>query len=45
VSENAIDFHGDQMRALLAAGRELAETASVPVALHLDHFQDAALTA
>lgn len=43
VSENAISFHGGRMMPLLLACRELAEGASVPVALHLDHVQDEAL--
>src|SRR5690606_33347537 len=39
VSENAIRFHGGQLRPLLAACRELAEVSQVPVALHLDHIE------
>lgn len=42
LSENAIRFHG-RMEPLLAACRELAEAASVPIAIHLDHCEDAAL--
>jgi fructose-bisphosphate aldolase class II len=45
VSENAVHFHHGHMEPLLAACREIAEEATVPVAIHLDHFQDAALTA
>ncbi|HEX7806654.1 MAG TPA: class II fructose-bisphosphate aldolase [Cellulomonas sp.] len=45
VSENAVHFHHGRMEPLLAACRELADEATVPVAIHLDHFQDAALTA
>lgn len=45
VSENAVRYHHEHMEPLLAACREIAEGASVPVAIHLDHFQDAALTA
>lgn len=40
VSENAVHFHGAQMAPLLAACRELAASAAVPVAIHLDHLQD-----
>lgn len=43
LSENAIGFHGGRMEPLLAACRELAEQADVPVAIHLDHVQDEAL--
>lgn len=42
VSHNAVRFHGGL--APIAAGcRALAESATVPVALHLDHCEDAAL--
>lgn len=40
VSENAIRFHAGRMAPLLAACRELAVAAAVPVAIHLDHVQD-----
>lgn len=43
LSENAIGFHRGRMEPLLAACRELAERADVPVAIHLDHVQDAEL--
>lgn len=43
VSENAVRYHGGDVRSLAAACRALAEQASVPVALHLDHVQDLAL--
>ncbi len=43
VSQNAISFHDGQLRPLLAACRELADAAKVPVALHLDHIDDPAL--
>jgi fructose-bisphosphate aldolase class II len=43
VSENAVRFRQDLLGPLLAACRELAEQAAVPVALHLDHLQDAGL--
>jgi fructose-bisphosphate aldolase class II len=37
VSQNAVRYHGNRVAALGAACRVLAEEASVPVALHLDH--------
>lgn len=40
VSENAIRYHGDSFAPLLAACRELAIAASVPVSVHLDHVED-----
>lgn len=43
VSENAVRFHGGRMTALVAACREVAATADVPVSVHLDHVQDAEL--
>ena len=43
VSENAVRFHGGALRPLASACRELAEAASVPVALHLDHVTAPAL--
>jgi fructose-bisphosphate aldolase class II len=42
LSQNAIRFHGS-FRPILAACRELAGAAAVPVALHLDHIDDGAL--
>jgi fructose-bisphosphate aldolase, class II len=45
LSENAVRFHGTRMLPILAACRELAAAATVPVAVHLDHFQDDGLTA
>ena len=42
VSENAVRFHG-RMEPLLAACREIAAAASVPIGIHLDHFEDAEL--
>ena len=38
ISENAILFRGGAFRPLLAACREVAIAAAVPVALHLDHL-------
>lgn len=43
LSENAVRFHGE-MAPVLAACVELAAASAVPVAVHLDHFQDADLT-
>ncbi|MCP2266526.1 class II fructose-bisphosphate aldolase [Promicromonospora thailandica] len=43
VSENAVRFHGGRMAALVAACREVAAAADVPVSVHLDHVQDLAL--
>jgi fructose-bisphosphate aldolase class II len=43
ISENAVRFHGDQLRPIAWAAREVATLAEVPVALHLDHVTNAAL--
>ena len=43
VSENAVRYRQGRLGPLLAACRELAEQATVPVGLHLDHLQDADL--
>ena len=40
LSENAIKYHGGRAEPLLAASRELADAASVPIGIHLDHIQD-----
>lgn len=45
VSENAVRFHGGRLGPLVAACREVADAADVPVSVHLDHLQDAELTA
>ncbi|WP_053385618.1 class II fructose-bisphosphate aldolase [Leucobacter japonicus] len=42
LSENAIAFHG-KPEPIAAAARSAADSAAVPVALHLDHITDAAL--
>ncbi|WP_433046789.1 class II fructose-bisphosphate aldolase [Dactylosporangium sp. CS-033363] len=42
ISENAVRYHGS-LRPLAAAARALAEAATVPVVLHLDHAEDVAL--
>ena len=39
LSENAIRFHGGDPRPILAGCRAVAEAASVPLALHLDHIE------
>lgn len=43
VSENAVRFHHGDPAGLVAAATAVAESASVPVALHLDHVQDVSL--
>ncbi len=43
VSENAVRYHAHRMGPLLAACREVAAAAAVPVAIHLDHLRDEAL--
>ena len=43
VSQNAIRYHGGRLEPIAAACRSLAERASVPVALHLDHATTRAL--
>lgn len=40
LSENATRFHRGNPRPLASAMRELADAASVPVSLHLDHVED-----
>jgi fructose-bisphosphate aldolase class II len=40
LSENAIRYHDARAEPLLAAMRELALGASVPVGIHLDHIED-----
>ncbi|MDH6432296.1 fructose-bisphosphate aldolase class II [Streptomyces sp. SAI-144] len=43
ISENAVRFHGNRLAPIARATAALAETAAVPVALHLDHVTDEAL--
>ncbi len=43
LSENAAKFHGGLLLPILAGCRELAMAGGIPVAIHLDHFQDDAL--
>lgn len=40
ISQNAVKFHGGQLRPVAAASRAVAAAATVPVALHLDHVTD-----
>lgn len=42
LSENAVRYHG-ALEPLLAACREVARATTVPVAIHLDHVEDAGL--
>jgi fructose-bisphosphate aldolase class II len=43
ISQNAILFHGGRVDPIAAAAVALADAASVPVAVHLDHVDDDAL--
>ncbi|GAB3671386.1 class II fructose-bisphosphate aldolase family protein [Actinocorallia lasiicapitis] len=40
ISENAVKFHGGRLAPIARATAAVAESASVPVALHLDHVTD-----
>jgi fructose-bisphosphate aldolase class II len=40
ISENAVKFHGGRLDGVLAGAVAAAETATVPVSLHLDHVED-----
>jgi fructose-bisphosphate aldolase class II len=40
LSENATKFHAGNARPITAAMRELADAATVPVSLHLDHVEE-----
>jgi fructose-bisphosphate aldolase class II len=40
LSQNAVAYHGGQVRPVAAAALALARTAAVEVALHLDHVED-----
>ncbi len=40
ISENAVRFHGGRMRPIALAAAAVAEAATVPVSLHLDHAED-----
>lgn len=39
ISENAVRFHDGRLGPIAAAARRIAELATVPVALHLDHVE------
>lgn len=43
ISENTIGFHGGRIAPLLSACAAIAARSSARIAVHLDHFQDAAL--
>ncbi|AKS32071.1 class II fructose-bisphosphate aldolase [Mycolicibacterium goodii] len=43
ISENTVNFHGGQLAPLVSACAHIAHASPVPVAIHLDHFQDPAL--
>ncbi|MDH6195366.1 fructose-bisphosphate aldolase class II [Mycobacterium frederiksbergense] len=45
VSENTIRFHGGRLAPLVSACAQIATHSTTPLAVHLDHLQDAALTA
>src|SRR6478736_6795211 len=40
ISENAVRFHHGRLGPVAAAAAAIAEIATVPVALHLDHVED-----
>lgn len=44
VSENAIRFHNGRISPIIAACAKIAAESSAPISIHLDHFQDLALT-
>ena len=43
ISENAVRFHGGNVRPIAAAAIAVAQAASVPVSLHLDHVENTPL--
>jgi len=43
ISQNAVKFHNGQLAPIAAATTAVAESATVPVALHLDHVSDPTL--
>ena len=45
ISENAVRFHHGRLGPIAAAARSIAESATVPVALHLDHVESEDLLA
>lgn len=40
VSENAVRYHGGNLEPIAAGAARIAEAATVPVSLHLDHVED-----
>lgn len=44
ISENAVHYHGGRIAPLVSACAQLAASSQVPLAIHLDHFQDLKLT-
>jgi fructose-bisphosphate aldolase class II len=45
ISENAVRFHGGRLRPIAAAAAQVADGATVAIALHLDHVTDDELAA
>ncbi|MEN4476054.1 class II fructose-bisphosphate aldolase [Mycolicibacterium cosmeticum] len=43
ISENTVEFHGGRIAPLVSACARVAEASAVPIAVHLDHFQDPGL--
>lgn len=43
ISENTVGFHGGRIAPLVSACARVAEASAVPIAVHLDHFQDPGL--
>jgi fructose-bisphosphate aldolase class II len=43
LSENAVRFHGGNLRPIAAAAVAVAQAANVPVSLHLDHIESTSL--
>ncbi len=43
LSQNAVAFHGNRIRPIAVAARELAESAGVEISLHLDHVDNTEL--
>ena len=43
ISENAVKFHGGSLLPIARASAAVAQSAAVPVSLHLDHVEDDAL--
>jgi len=43
ISQNAVKFHSGQLKPIAAGAAAVADAATVPVSLHLDHIEDDAL--